>query len=1343
MTTCSPFPRTILTGVVWRGYRSPALRRLLAGVLCGLFVGGAAHANPTGPTVAHGTAQFAGLGASTLDVTSSSNAIINWQGFSIDTGEVTRFIQPSASSAVLNRVTGADPSSILGQLLSNGRVFLVNPHGIVFGEGAVVDTAGLVASTLGISDADFLAGRYRFDAGPDAGGITNQGLIKSGADGVFLLAPNVENSGVIRTDGGDLVLAAGRTITLTSLDLDGVRVDVQAPEDEALNLGELIAERGAAGVFAGSIRNAGTVEANAVTVDENGAIRLVAQGDITLEAGGRVAAEGPSGGEVHIESTSGTTWVSGEVSARASEGGGGTIRLLGNRVGLEGATVDASGPTGGGEVLVGGDESGEGSVPTAQSTYVSLDSTVSADALDDGDGGKVVVFAEGFANVQGRLSARGGPNGGDGGFIETSGLESLEILRTPDTTAANGDGGEWLIDPNDIEIVPGGGDPINATGTNPFESTGDSARLGIDLIIAALSGGQTVTVQTTESGGNSEGGDITLNAPLDIEDTTGTNTLILDAHRHIIIDEAISDTAGGAILNLVFDAEGEVFIDADVALYSGLLQTNAFEVEVSNGAHVIVDRGTWTINAEEISVGDNSLGVVTVRNGGAIEANVDRIEVGASGDGRLNVESGATVKTYGQILIGQDGHTNGDVVVTGSGSQLVAEENRIVVGDSGTGELSVENGAEVAARWVVIGFNAGSDGSVTVTGSGSTLTTAGIDNRFMVGREGNGNLNVLDGGFIDTLDFRVANAGVGRAIISGVAADGTQSRVIVSPANGNFSGVYANEAGFVRVGRNAGSNGRLEIRGGGLLRVLDGNGTHGPQFDIARNKGSVGTVLIDGVGSSIEVIQYSPAVHGNPDVWAGPTAQLGRRGGATTIIRNGGTFLVRGESAFLRVSRDSDSQSSPDPDAGPIDQRSVMRIESAGRMEIDGEGALLAIGDSGPAADGMVTVTGPGSTLVTKGTDNTIRVGDEGTGTLHVLDGGLVEALYIEVGRTGIGRLVIRGVAADGTRSRVIVSPADGRFSEDFVDLSSVVGVGRNAGSQGRLEILEGGLLRILDGDGTHSPILVVARHKGSAGTLVIDGEGSLLEVIQSAPAVQGNPHVAPGPRLLLAWRGDGTTTIRNGGRLLVRGESAFVQVSRDSIFQRITDPDTGPINQASVVRIESGGRMEVDGEGAGMVIGDSGPGADGTVTVTGAGSVLVLTGAGNRLVVGDDGGRGRLEVRDGGAARYGELVVGANGTTNLSVSEEEPPAEEPPAEEPPAQESEEEAQEEIDAVTTDILPEPDVTLVIDEAFEPEVAGEQGEGGEDDDEEEDESGEALGVDEGDEEEQEELPMCAA
>ena len=1277
--------------------RALAAGRLLAGVLASTLAG-SVQANPTGPTIVHGSAHFGHPGAGTLNVTTSPNAIINWQGFSIGADEVTRFIQPSASSAVLNRVGGADPSAILGQLLSNGRVFLVNPQGIVFGGDAVVDTAGLVASTLDISDADFLAGSYRFDAGPGAGEVVNQGLIKAGAGGVFLLAPSVENSGIIRTDGGDLLLAAGRRITLTSLDLEGVRVEVQAPEDAALNLGTLIAERGAAGVFAGSIRNAGTVEANAVTVDEDGTVRLVAQGDITLEANGRVAAEGPTGGTVHIESGSGTTWISGEVSARASEGSGGVIRLLGPRVGLAEARVDASGPAGGGKVLVGGDESGGGSVPTADSTYVSADSSVSADALASGDGGKVVVFAEGFANVRGRLSARGGPDGGNGGFVETSGRETFAILHTPDTTAPGGGGGHWLIDPNDIEIVAGGGN-VNLPDTDPFVSTGDGAQLGIELLIAALSGGQSVTVRTSEAGANSEGGDITLNVPVDIEATTGTNTLTLDAHRDVIVNQSVSDAAGGAVLHLVLDADGEVFIDADVTLYDGSLRTDAVEVSVSNGANVVMDGVTWTINAEEASVGGYSLGVVTVRNGGAITANVDRIEVGASGDGRLVIESGADVTGAANVIIGQDEGTTGEVVVTGSGSTLAAEW--IGVGYNGTGTLTIENGAGVAARWVGVGNNEGSDGTVTVTGSGSSLVTAGIDNSVVIGREGSGVFRVLDGGLVDTLFFEVARSGVGRALISGVAADGTRSRVIASPANGRFSGVWANEAGFARVAREAGANGVLEILDGGLLRVLDGEGTYGPEFEIARNRGSTGRVVIDGAGSSLEVIQNGPAVRGDPNVWPGPTAELGRRGEGTTVIRNGARLLVRGESAFVRISRDSVFSNFPDPDAGPIDQQSVVNIESGGRMEIDGENALLVVGDAGPAADGVVTVSGsgsmlivngadnalvvgdegigrlviengaevtathvivgddagsegslevrgPGSALITRGTANFVFIGDAGTGECRVLDGGLIDTLWFEVGYSGTGRAVISGVAADGTRSRVIASPANGRFSGVWANEAGFARVAREAGANGVLEILDGGLLRILDGDGTYGPEFQIARNKGSVGRLVIDGAGSSLEVIQNGPVVHGDPYVWPGPLAQLGRRGEGTTVIRNGGRLLVRGESVFVRISRDSVFSNSPDPDAGPIDQQSVVNIESGGRMEIDGENALLVVGDAGPAADGVVIVTGSGSMLSLAGAGNRIVVGDDEARGRLEVRDGGRAYYLRLVLGANGFTNL-----------------------------------------------------------------------------------------------
>ena len=1255
--------------------RNRTLKWLLAAFLAG-NAAGVAHGNPAGPTVVHGSADFSNPVAGTLNVTTSSKAIINWQGFSIGSDELTRFIQPGAGSAVLNRVTGSGSSEILGQLLSNGRVFLVNPHGIVFGENAVVDTAGLVASTLGISDADFREGNYRFDAGPGAGDIVNRGSIDAGAGGVFLLAPSVENSGVIRTEGGDLVLAAGRTITLTSLDLDGVQMEVQAPEDEVLNLGTLLAERGAAGVFAGSIRISGTVEANAVTVDADGTVnlvfedglgpggkdrdsdeggalltdftrnagtvRLAAQEDITLEAGGHVAATGPVGGVVHVESESGTTWISGDVSARGSAGQGGEIHLLGHQVGLEGARVDASGATGGGEVLVGGDVSGEGEVPTARSTYVSTDSTVSADALDSGDGGKVVVFAEGFANVRGHLSARGGPNGGDGGFVETSGLESFEILSTPDTTAPAGEGGEWLIDPNNIEIVPGGGN-VNLPVGNPFVSTGDGARLDARLLAAALSGGQSVTVRTSEAGENTEGGHITLNAPVNVESTTGTNTLTLDAHGDIVINQPVSDTRGGAVLNLVFEAGGDIRVDADLTLYDGRLRTDAVEVNVSNGAHVVADGVTWTINAEEISIGDVSRGTVTVRENGVIEANVERIEVGASGDGRLVIESGADVRGVASVIIGQDAGRTGEVVVTGPGSSLGT--GWLAVGDSGTGTLAIENGAGVTAQFVDVGYDEGADGTLTVTGSGSTLTTAGTDNSVDIGVEGNGVLEVRDGALVETLDLRVARSGTGRATISGVAADGIRSRMVVSPAHGRWSGGFVDEGAYVGVGRHAGSSGVLEILDGALLQVLDTEDTFGPGIQLAFYKGSQGTLRIDGEGSSLEVIQNGPAGD------FGPYATLGRRGDGTTTISNGGRLLVRGTGAYVGVSDGWLSTNSPDPDPNALDQQSVVNILSGGTLEVSGEGASLVIGNNAPSADGVLTVSGPGSTVVTSGVNNSVTVGDEGSGECRVLDGGLIETLWLEVGYsdTGFGRMVISGVAADGTRSRVIASPASGRFSGLYADEGGFARVGRVAGSEGVLEILDGGLLRILDGEGTYGPEFQIARNKGSVGRLVIDGAGSSLEVIQTGPAVHGNPHVSAGPSVALGRRGAGTTVIRNGGTLLVQGESAFVQVSRDAVTEAFPDPDPSPIDGRSTVDILSGGSLEVSGEESTVVIGDGGPAADGVVTVSGSGSRLVTRGDNNSVYVGDEGS-GELRVLDGGLVDTLTFQVARSGGAGRAV---------------------------------------------------------------------------------------------
>jgi filamentous hemagglutinin family protein len=116
------------------------LKPVYAAILLAVVVQ-TAQANPIGGTVAAGQASFATTG-NTLTVTNTPGTIINWQGFSIGANETTRFAQQIASPAVLNRVVSNDPSNILGTLQSNGRVFLINPNGIVFGAGSTVDVAG-------------------------------------------------------------------------------------------------------------------------------------------------------------------------------------------------------------------------------------------------------------------------------------------------------------------------------------------------------------------------------------------------------------------------------------------------------------------------------------------------------------------------------------------------------------------------------------------------------------------------------------------------------------------------------------------------------------------------------------------------------------------------------------------------------------------------------------------------------------------------------------------------------------------------------------------------------------------------------------------------------------------------------------------------------------------------------------------------------------------------------------------------------------------------------------------------------------------------------------------------
>jgi len=281
-----------------------ALKGLAVSVM--LAFGSGALANPTGGAVSAGNASIAGGPGSMTVTQGSQNAAINWQSFSVGAGESVRFVQPNSSSVVLNRVLGPDPSSIFGSLSANGKVFLVNPNGILFGRGASVNVGGLVASTLAITDSDFMAGRYRF-ANPGTGTVLNQGSITAAEGGyVALLGANVSNQGTIVAKLGTVALAAGSAITLDVVGDGLLNVVVNEGAVNALvknggliqaNGGQVLLTAQAAGrLLQTVVNNTGVIEAQTIDT-RNGRIRLLADmSSGTVKVGGTLDASAPNGG---------------------------------------------------------------------------------------------------------------------------------------------------------------------------------------------------------------------------------------------------------------------------------------------------------------------------------------------------------------------------------------------------------------------------------------------------------------------------------------------------------------------------------------------------------------------------------------------------------------------------------------------------------------------------------------------------------------------------------------------------------------------------------------------------------------------------------------------------------------------------------------------------------------------------------------------------------------------------------------------------------------------------------------------------------------------------------------
>jgi filamentous hemagglutinin family protein len=495
-------------------------------------------ANPLGGQVVGGTATISTPNASTVTVTQTSpSAIINWNTFNIGAGQTTQFIQPGASSVVLDRVTGGlGPSQIYGSISANGTVYLVNPNGILFGAGAQINTGSFLATTHDIANGDFMAGRYNFGIpGNPAASIVNQGSITA-ANGGFaaLVAPGVRNSGTITATLGTVGLAAANGFTL---DFYGDKLITLAVNDSIAsqvtdlatgkplssliaNTGKLSANGGKVQLTAAAARTvvdsvintSGVIEANSVGT-RNGMIVLSAA----------TGANKPAGAPTQ------TVKIAGKLSASGKSAGqtGGKIAATAENISLAGAKLDVSGAAGGGTVSIGG----KGTAWTATTVTADWATTIDASALQNGTGGNVVLWADQLTAFAGLIKATGGAQGGNGGSVETSGGAVNFAGIQVNTSAPAGTTGTWLVDPTNLTVDATAAATINT----------NLATTNVTLQTYASSAPTPAGLGVTSSGN----GDIIVTAPIS---WSSNKTLTLNAYNAIYVEAAVTLTNG--ILNL-------------------------------------------------------------------------------------------------------------------------------------------------------------------------------------------------------------------------------------------------------------------------------------------------------------------------------------------------------------------------------------------------------------------------------------------------------------------------------------------------------------------------------------------------------------------------------------------------------------------------------------------------------------------------------------------------------------------------------------------------------------------------------------------------------------------------
>ena len=692
-------------------------------------------------------------------------------------------------------------------------------------------SAVLVASSLHISDSDFMNGKYAFTKQGSAGGsVVNQGSIRV-ADGGYavLLGEQVLNEGAIIANKGTVALAAGEQATLDlagdgliNLAVGQAAINAQVENKNLIQAdgGLVVMTSRAVGDLAGAVvNNSGIIRSQGLT-----------------ERNGKIVLDGGTNGVVQ---TTGTLDVS------AASGKGGIISVTGDKILVgDNARLDASGAKGGGEIYVGGGWQGSGELSRATATVVAATATLDASATDKGDGGTVVVWSDQFTNFAGAINAKGVGLGSTGGAVETSSVGVLNVTGVVNTATADGNNGMWLLDPRNVSIVSAGSISIPGAG-GTFDASADSSQISADSISTALSSGNSVTITTGSTG--TQDGNITVLANI-TKSAGGDASLTLQAAKNITLTDAtIKSTAGklNVTLSAGISAAGQIELRKDPDNTSD-----------TGGSAILTNGGNIWLGGAVVS------GVLSPLNATSIGIHIEKSQLEA-GSGNIEIKSqGGTTgvalsdsklnTTSGNILI--EGTSGFGVPSQGVSMQGNASRDNMVI-STDDGDIIIKGTSLGGTDWANYG----------IWQVKATIKTAGNGNITLEGTSGPG-AHASRG---NNMGIKMVNDSLVQAFNGNISITGTGS---TSLAEGFNYGVWIGSSSIIATGA-----GGITLQGTG---GSGGNYNFGVVLDQTESNSSLieaqsGDIAITGTGSAGGSILRG--------IWATRNTAIKGHGGAITL----------------------------------------------------------------------------------------------------------------------------------------------------------------------------------------------------------------------------------------------------------------------------------------------------------------------------------------------------------------------------------------------------------------------------------------------------------------------------